>query len=650
MTPAYHDGMFFRTKKSPSGHTLQLTESYRNEQGHSRQRVVTSLGSVAIDKKDQPLIAKAVEARLYNQPQLFEHEYPEAIRLWIDRIVKKVDREGRWRKHVQIQKVKQAQQGQNGPANTDHQTIIDGVILEKVCHADSVVLGPCLLGLQAWQALQMPILLKELRFNQSQIDAAAVSAIGRLVFPGSEHQLVQWLPRTALPELLQTDLSCGSKDRFYRVSDKLLKHQGAIEKHLQDCQQTLFNLDRTILLYDLTNTYFEGTAKANDKAKRGKSKHKRNDCPQIVIGMVFDRYGFELTHQIFEGNQTDSKTLVHMIKTLQKQLDADMLSEKPLVIVDAGVATKKNLKLLRKNNFDYLVNDSRRSRSQYSEAFSQEDGFEAIASRHPKQQVLVKRIEDPQWTGNSDTEKPDTLVLCKSDGRLDKEQAIYSSIETKFLANLEKLKIRIESGHLKDETKIQQAIGRLKERSSRVARFYSIKFSRSKDTGLALSWSRDDDIYSETESLFGCYVLRCCRDTLSADDLWRLYITLSRAEDGFRCLKSNLGLRPNFHQLESRVDGHVFITVLAYHLHQYLMHQLHEQGDHRSWQTIRGILQTHMLSTTILPTTQGQLHRIRKAGIPDASQNAIYKMLKINLKDLPVSTSLVDIGQKTTTL
>ena len=109
MTPAYHDGMFFRTKKSPSGHTLQLTESYRNEQGHSRQRVVTSLGSVAIDKKDQPLIAKAVEARLYNQPQLFEHEYPEAIRLWIDRIVKKVDREGRWRKHVQIQKAKMDQ-------------------------------------------------------------------------------------------------------------------------------------------------------------------------------------------------------------------------------------------------------------------------------------------------------------------------------------------------------------------------------------------------------------------------------------------------------------------------------------------------------------------------------------------------------------
>ena len=129
MTPAYHSGMFFRTKKSPSGQTLQLTESYRNEQGQCRQRVVTSLGSVAIDKKDQPFIAKAVEARLYNQPQLFEHEYPEAIRLWIDRIVKKVDREGRLRKHVQIQEIKQTQQDQRGPANTGHQTIVDGVIL-----------------------------------------------------------------------------------------------------------------------------------------------------------------------------------------------------------------------------------------------------------------------------------------------------------------------------------------------------------------------------------------------------------------------------------------------------------------------------------------------------------------------------------------
>jgi transposase len=639
--------MFFRTKKSPSGKTVQLTESYRNEQGLCRQRVVTSLGSISIDKEDQVLIAKAVEARLYNQTQLFEHEYSEHVRTWIDRIVKKVDREGRWRKHVQIQEVKQTPQS----APTDNHTIVDGVILEKVCNADSVVLGPCLLGLQAWQELQMPNLLKELGFNPSQIDAAAASTISRLVFPCSEHHLVQWLPRTALPELLQTDLSCGAKDKFYRVSDKLLKHQAAIEKHLQERQQTLFNLDRTILLYDLTNTYFEGAAKANEKAKRGKSKHKRNDCPQIVIGMVFDRHGFELTHQIFEGNQTDSKTLVHMIETLQKQLDPDLLSEKPLVVVDAGVATKKNLKLLRKKGFDYLVNDSRRSRSQYSEAFSSEDGFEAIASRDPKQAVLVKRIDDPNWTLKTGTKEPDTLVLCKSAGRLDKEQAIYSSIETKFLVAIEKLSVRIDTGRLKDQEKIQQAIGRLKERYSRVARFYSITLSNSKKTGFSLSWSRDDAKYSETESLFGCYVLRSCRDSLSADELWRLYITLTRAEDGFRCLKSSLGLRPNHHQLESRVDGHVFITILAYHLHQYLMHQLHEQGDPRSWHTIRCILQkTHMLSTTILPTTQGQLHRIRKAGIPDASQNAIYRMLKIDLKDLPVSTSIVELGKKTTTL
>ena len=205
--------MFFRTKKSPSGQTLQLTEAYRNEQGLCRQRVVTSLGSVQISKDDQGLIAKAVEARLYNQTQLFEHEYPESVRQWIDRIVKKVDREGRWRKQVQIQEV---QQKQSSSADTDNQTIVDGVILEEVCQADSVVLGPCLLGLQAWQQLWLPELLKELGFNPSQIDAAAVSTIGRLVFPGSEHQLLQWLPRTALPELLQTDLTCGAKDKFYR--------------------------------------------------------------------------------------------------------------------------------------------------------------------------------------------------------------------------------------------------------------------------------------------------------------------------------------------------------------------------------------------------------------------------------------------------
>ena len=378
---------------------------------------------------------------------------------------------------------------------------------------------------------------------------------------------------------------------------------------------------------------------------------KRNDCPQIVIGMVFDRYGFELTHKIFEGNQTDSKTLVHMIKSLQDQLDSNLLSEKPLVIVDAGVATKKNLKLLSKNNFDYLVNDSRRSRSKYSEEFANEKDFKCISDRDPQKPVLVKRIEDPLWTNKTGIKKPDTLVLCKSAGRQDKEYAIYSSVEKKFLIALEKLKKRIDTGKLKADDKIQHAIGRLKERYSRVARFYTITFLNSNNTGSGFSWSRDDDKYNETESLFGCYVLRCCRDNLCAEDLWRLYITLTKAEDGFRCLKSRLGLRPNFHQRENRVDGHVFITVLAYHLHQYIMHQLHEQGDHRNWHTIRCILQTHVISTTIVPTIKGQLYRIRKAGIPDASQNAIYKMLKVDLKGLPVSKTMVDpYCKKTTTL
>jgi transposase len=641
--------MFFRTKKSPSGKTLQLTESYRNAQGQCRQRVVTSLGSVTIDKDDLVLIAKAVEARLHNQSLLFEHEYSETVQRWIDRIVKKVDREGRWRKNVLIQNVVRKQQGATDPADGS-QTIIDGVILEKVCQADSVILGPCLVGLNAWQQLRLPQSLRDLGFNPSQIDAAAASVISRLVFPCSEHQLLEWLPRTALPELLGTDMTCGSKDRFYRVSDKLLKHQAMIEKHLRDHQKTLFNLDRTILLYDLTNTYFEGAAEANEQAKRGKSKHKRNDCPQIVIGMVFDRYGFELTHQIFEGNKTDSKTLLQMIETLQKQLEHESLFETPLVIVDAGVATKKNLTLLRKKGFDYLVNDSRRSRARYREVFTNEDGFTAIASRAPQQKVLVKRIEDPEWTSESETDSPDLLVLCKSSGRLDKEQAIYSKIETKFLADIDKLKTRIDAGRLKVEAKIQNAIGRLRERYSRAARFYSIELSGSKDAGFSLSWSRQDQRYDEAQSLFGCYVLRCCREGLSADDLWHLYMTLSRAEDGFRCLKSHLGLRPNYHQLPERVNGHVFITVLAYHLHQYIMHQLREQGNAHNWHTVRCILETHMLSTTILPTSTGQLHRIRKAGIPDASQNAIYQKLKIPLSDLPVTKSTVELAPKATTL
>ena len=361
-------------------------------------------------------------------------------------------------------------------------------------------LGPSLVAWHAWQRLGLPELLAGLGFNAAQEQAAAASAINRLVDPGSELALVDWLPDSSLPELMGMEMGPAAKDRFYRVSDQLFKDRQAIEEHLRQRQGQLFQTDRTLLLYDLTNSYFEGEALGNPKAKRGNSKEKRNDCPQIVLGMVFDRRGFELAHRVFEGNQSEGKSLLRMMEEMDKLVEpAAPSGTRPLVLLDGGIATQTNLALLRKHHYHYLVNDSRRGRAAYRAQFLEEQLFTLVGQRADKSPVKVRKLADPLWVApeakadapagesaragaeaapepaESLPEAADTLVLCWSQGREQKESAIRSQAEEKYLAALEHLAGRVKAGKLKDDKKIERAIGRLQQKHPRVQRFYQVE-------------------------------------------------------------------------------------------------------------------------------------------------------------------------------
>lgn len=621
--------MFFRRKKSPSGQCLQLLESYRNSQGEPRHRVVVSLGDASLPEAHWSILAAAVSNRLYGVAELLPVALPAEERRQVDAIVKRVDREGRW------QPV--GRPGSSPPGKAAALTI-EGVLVDQVSHTHTTPLGPSLVGWEAWQRLGLPELLAGLGFNPAQARAAAISVIHRLASPGSERALLAWLPNSSLPELLGGAVQEGMKDRFYRVSDRLLAVRAALEKHLRQKQGALFNLDRTILLYDLTNSYFEGAALGNPKAKRGRSKEKRHDCAQIVVGMIFDRSGFELAHRVFEGNQNDGKSLVMMVGELQQMLGPEeglAGMAKPLIILDGGVGTQKNLALLRQHGWGYLVNDSRRGRAVYRKEFAREEGFVALERRAGQSEVKVRVLADPE----SVAVPPDRLVLCKSQGRREKETAIRSQAEARFLAALEKVAKRVRERRLTDGAKIQRAIGRVQTRHSRVQRFYTVGLSPGPD--LAVQWSRKDQAYEEEDYLLGCYVLRTDRQNLSGPELWSLYMGLTKAEEGFRALKSNLGLRPNYHQIEGRVEGHVFITVLAYHLLRWVMQTLEDARENRSWETLRRILQTHCYTTILLPTKGGQTYRVRKAGQPEESQKSLYRALGIQWDNLPMTKVVV---------
>ena len=646
-----------------------MIESYRNEEGKPRNRVVISLGNPEIPEENWRRIARRVEQRLYQRGKLFEPPLPpeqEAmVREWVDTIVRRIDLQGKWQPISTYMK----QRSTACPVirSPRPEPVIDGVLTEGVSHESTAMLGPVLAGLSAWKRLGMDECLKKLGVNDSRIQSAVVSVINRLADPVSEHRLPEWVAGTALPELLDNDLLKSGKDRYYRASDTLLAHQDAITRHLRQKTAKLFSLERTICLYDLTNTYFEGTGEKNPKAKRGKSKEKRNDCPQVVVGMVLDEYGFELAHKVYEGNRKDSTTVSDMARQLKEIAGNDpeglLAPDSSMVIMDGGLSSPDNLKSVQKAGFHYLVNDSRRGRKRYIDAFRDQEGFYEVTGR--RKRATPVRIKP--WT---DPDTGDRLLLCKSDQRGEKEKAILSRAEERLVTDIERLSTRIEKGRLKDPVKIQRAIGRIRAKNPRSARFYTIELiekgnetkavtgkiknkqdkagdGRDKGKGKGnskkknkvcyrLHYQRKDEQIQMEEDLHGTYVLRTSRQDIEPERLWKLYITLTRAEDGFKMLKGNLGLRPNFHQIEHRVDAHVFITILAYQLLQTILYPLRKAGDNRNWESIRRVLETHCYTTILLPTVSGELHRIRKPGIPDERQRAIYRALGVDLKQLPV--------------
>jgi transposase len=252
-----------------------------------------------------------------------------------------------------------------------------------------VEFGPELVGMKAWRSLGLTEKLLKWGMNRRAAALAQVMVINRLVEPLSEWALIDWVGRTALPECLNVRISKSAKDRLYKTSDELMSRRRKVEEHLRETEGTLFGLNRSIVLYDVTNTHFTGLCQSNPKAARGKNKQSRNDCLQVAVGMAFDEYGFSLAHEVFEGNMADSKTLGCMLDRLSAFADR---RHKSVAILDAGIATADNLQMLRDRGYAYLVNITRGSRARYADYFN-EPGFDALPGRDEEEQVELKSIQ-----------------------------------------------------------------------------------------------------------------------------------------------------------------------------------------------------------------------------------------------------------------
>jgi len=480
--------------------------------------------------------------------------------------------------------------------------------------------GAAHVGHQIWERLGLDEILGQAGLSGQACTLSEVMTLNRLIAPSSELAMADWVRRTAMGDILGADFSELNEDKLYRNLDALHSNRELIERELAKRERTLFNLDETFYLYDLTSTYFEGQAKRNPQAKRGYSRDKRPDCKQVVVGLVLDRNGFPKAHEIFDGNVQDRATVGHMLDVLEKRAGKKPAST---VIVDRGMAYKENLDEIRGRHYHYIVAGRQPERNEWLEELEKNEGWEEViripSPRNPfqkKSKVEIKREQKGD----------EVVILCRSEGRQEKDRAIREKQEGRLLKDLERLKQRVEQGRLKRADKTHQAIGRLKERYPRVARYYAIEHDVK---GKTVSWREDSVKKAIAMRLDGSYVLKSDRPDLTAEEIWRTYILLTRVEDAFRDMKTPLMERPIFHHLKHRTQTHIFLCVLAYHLLAVIEQYFLDHGIHTSWGTLRDELSTHQVVTVALPTESGGVLRIRKGTTPEATHRQIYETLGV---------------------
>jgi transposase len=591
--------------------TYRLVRSERIA-GKVKQMTLLNLGRhFAVDQAFWPALCVRIEELMAGQASLVEVDLPKAAALEAERIVEQ----------LQLHKAPacsasapQSQSASKPEPEAVPETDVQAVDVNSLELVRPRSVGVEHIGLWAMRQVSFIELLIEVGISGPLRSAILGVIIGRMAAPGSELAAYRWLgQQSALGELLDIDFGRLPLMTLYRASDALMKHRDVIERTVFNRIHDLFGLETTVTLYNLTNTYFEGTAAANPKAQNGRSKEKRSDCPLVTLGLVLDGSGFVRRSQTFEGCAVEAKTLEQMLKNLGAPNGA-------LVVMDAGIATEVNLTWLREHGYRYLVVSRELARQ-----------FEAEAARPIEtaagSTVHLQRVDD--------SDNKEVRLYCHSEQREQKEQGINQRFCERFEAGLQKIADGLGKPRAEKRLgKLQERIGRLKEQCRGVGQHYDIELlpdeSGKKVDGLR--WIKQPRTGTRLTHP-GVYCLRSNETGWDSERLWRTYIMLTDLEAVFRSFKSELGLRPVYHHKEIRVDGHLFITVLAYQFVQIIRRQLQEHGIEGRWSSLRDILSVQRRVTASFQRAEGGALHIRKATRPEPELAAIYQAL--NLDPLP---------------
>ena len=596
--------MFIReTIKSNKGYKKQfvyhlLVESYRTENG-PRQRVLLDLGKLFIPKDKWKVLANRIEEIVNGQTSLFEIE-PEIEILAIHYANLLINKNLNKQKDLQ-----------------DNEPDYEEIDVNSVKTSNLRTVGAEYACNEMLKKIGLPEVLLKSGLSDKQMKIAKLPIIGRMVYPASEFATYKWARSfSAIGELLGINIEEISHNLLYKVSDLLIKYQEEIEEHLSKNERGLFSLNEKIILYDLTNTYFE-SSKTSALKKYGRSKEKRNDQPLVTLGLVMDENGFPKQSHIFEGNVAEPHTFERVLDKLDKMSKGN---ESKTIIMDAGISTEDNLNLIKSRGHDYIVVARNKPLEQIPD-----EGFVRI--EHSQQGMVEARLLKQQ---------DEAILFCRSDLKRSKEASMRSRFQERFESDL---KYASESIHkkrgTKKYTKVLERIGRLKQKHARVSYLYDIKVKERKGVVTQISWQVKDKQKID-ERFSGSYYLRTSRTDLSEQEIWDLYISLTDVEDSFRSMKSYLGLRPNFHQKDERIKGHLFITVLAHHVVNSIQTLLHRNEIYLQWNTIRELLSLQQRVTTEMTSKAGRRIWLRHTSEPEPFHYLAADALLIRTKPLGI--------------
>ena len=605
-------------KTDKSDWYYRLVESYRNVLDEVRQRTVLSVGFLSEFSGDQiDLIEKGICDRLSGQQSLFEDA---GVITFVEELYLRMIKE----KKVDL-------------VTSDPKKDIDTVDLNTLKNKDVREMGAEWLSLQAVRELGIDRYLASRGWNDEDISLALSHIVSRAVYPASELKTVRFMEdNSSICELTGYDIDKLTKDKLYGVSKKLFEEKQGIENYLSKKTNDLFDLQDEIILYDLTNSYFEGEKRSSNLARYGRSKEKRSDCPLVVLGLVVNVEGFIKHSSIFQGNMSDSKSLCQLIDQLR--LSTSTSTKRAIVVIDAGIATEDNLALIQAKGSDYVCV----SRSTKAVIRKAETGKAVIVNDRKNREITLESVLNDN----------DSVYFMKvtSPTKALKEKAMKTLFELRFEDGLECIKTSLtKKSGVKTYEKVLERIGRLKGKYPSAYKRYKIDIEKqvipvngknksakteiiaevkTKEICTALKWEKIAKLDVQKQEECGVYFLRTSIKTDEETLVWTVYNCIRNIESSFRTLKTDLDLRPIFHKSDDATQAHLNLGLLAYWVVNTIRYKLQQKEIKSEWREIVRVMNTQKCVTTIIQNTREQWISIRKCSEPEDKVSRIYDALK----------------------